>query len=49
MPSKHGVVDSAIDGAGMGLGFTLAICAMAAIRETLGWRHVLRPARAVVP
>ena len=29
--SKHG-----IDGAGMGLGFTLAICAMAAIRETLG-------------
>ena len=29
--SKHGVVDSA-----MGLGFTLAICAMAAIRETLG-------------
>ena len=28
--SKHGVVDSAIDGAGMGLGFTLAI------RETLG-------------
>ena len=34
--SKHGVVDSAIDGAGMGIGFTLAICAMAAIRETLG-------------
>ena len=34
--SKHGVVDSAIDGAGMGLGFTLAICAMASIRETLG-------------
>ena len=34
--SKHGVVDSAIDGAGMGLGFTLAICAMATIRETLG-------------
>ena len=34
--SKHGVIDSAIDGAGMGIGFTLAICAMAAIRETLG-------------
>ena len=34
--SKHGVVASAIDGAGMGIGFTLAICAMAAIRETLG-------------
>ena len=34
--NKHGVIDSAIDGAGMGLGFTLAICAMAAIREVLG-------------
>ena len=34
--SKHGIVDSAIDGAGMGIGFTLAIGAMAAIRETLG-------------
>ena len=34
--NKNGVVDSAIDGAGMGLGFTLAICAMAAIREVLG-------------
>ena len=34
--NKHGVLDSAIDGLGMGLGFTLAICAMAAIRETLG-------------
>ena len=34
--NKHGVVDSAIDGAGMGLGFTLAICAMAMIREVLG-------------
>ena len=34
--NKHGVIDSAIDGAGMGLGFTLAICAMAVIREVLG-------------
>ena len=34
--NKHGVIDSAIDGAGMGLGFTLAICVMAAIREVLG-------------
>ena len=34
--NKNGVVDSAIDGAGMGLGFTLAICAMAVIREVLG-------------
>jgi len=34
--SKNGVIDSAIDGAGMGVGFTLAICAMASIREILG-------------
>ena len=34
--SKNGVLDSALDGLGMGIGFTLAICAMAAIRETLG-------------
>ena len=34
--NKHGVVDSAIDGLGMGLGFTLALCAMATIREILG-------------
>ncbi len=34
--NKHGVIDSAIDGLGMGLGFTLALCAMATIREILG-------------
>ena len=34
--SKHGVIDSAIDGAGMGLGFTLAICAIAVDREVFG-------------
>ncbi len=34
--SKNGVIDSAIDGIGMGLGFTLAIVAMAAIREVFG-------------
>ena len=34
--NKHGVLDSAIDGLGMGLGFTLALCAMGAIREVLG-------------
>ena len=34
--SKNPVLPSAVDGLGMGLGFTLAICAMAAIRETLG-------------
>ena len=34
--NKHGVLDSAIDGLGMGLGFTLALCAMGTIREVLG-------------
>ncbi len=34
--SKNGVVDSALDGAGMGLGFTLALSCMAVIREVLG-------------
>ena len=33
---KNGVVDSALDGAGMGLGFLLALLAMATIREVLG-------------
>ena len=34
--SKNPVVRSALDGIGMGLGFTLALCAMAIIREVLG-------------
>ena len=34
--SKHGVVDSAIDGAGMGLGFTLAMVLMGCVRELFG-------------
>ena len=34
--NKNGVVDSAIDGLGMGIGFMLALCAMAAIREAFG-------------
>lgn len=34
--NKHGVLDSAIDGLGMGLGFTLAITFMGAIRELFG-------------
>lgn len=33
---KNGVVDSALDGLGMGLGFLLALVAMATIREVLG-------------
>ncbi len=34
--SKNTVVDSALDGIGMGLGFTLALFCMGAIRELLG-------------
>ena len=34
--NKNGVLDSAIDGIGMGIGFTLALCLMASIREILG-------------
>ncbi len=34
--NKHNVIDSAIDGLGMGFGFTLALCAMALIREVFG-------------
>ncbi|MBQ5362534.1 MAG: electron transport complex subunit E [Clostridia bacterium] len=33
---KNSVGKSALDGVGMGLGFTLALCAMATIREVLG-------------
>ena len=34
--SKNNVFDSAVDGFGMGIGFTLALFLMAAIRETFG-------------
>ena len=34
--SKNGVVKSALDGIGMGLGFTLALCILGTIREILG-------------
>ena len=34
--SKNGVGKSALDGIGMGLGFTLTLCVMATIREVLG-------------
>ena len=33
--SKHGVLDSALDGLGMGLGYTLAVTSMSLIREIL--------------
>lgn len=34
--SKHGVIDSALDALGMGIGFTLALFAMSSVREILG-------------
>ncbi len=34
--NKNTVLDSALDAIGMGLGFTLALCAMAIIREVFG-------------
>ncbi len=34
--SKNNIVDSALDGLGMGLGFTLALVAMGSIREIFG-------------
>ncbi len=34
--SKHAVLDSALDGLGMGLGFTLTLVVMGSIREILG-------------
>ena len=34
--SKNGIVDSALDGLGMGIGFTIALTIMGSIREILG-------------
>ena len=34
--SKNGALDSALDGVGIGLGFTLALTAIGAVREVLG-------------
>ena len=34
--SKNGVVDSALDGLGMGIGFTITLVIMGSIREILG-------------
>ncbi|MCF0115326.1 MAG: electron transport complex subunit RsxE [Erysipelotrichaceae bacterium] len=34
--SKNGILDSAIDGIGMGLGYTFALCLMALTRQILG-------------
>lgn len=43
--SKHGVLDSALDGIGMGLGYTVAVIAMSFIREVLstGILNIVNP------
>jgi electron transport complex protein RnfE len=33
---KNGIIDSALDGIGMGLGFTLALVLMGSVREIIG-------------
>ena len=44
--NKNGVVDSALDGVGIGLGFTLALTVIGMVREILGsgsifgWRFI---------
>ncbi len=39
--SKNGVIKSACDGLGMGLGFTIALCIISAMREILGNGSIL--------
>lgn len=43
--SKNGIMDSALDGLGMGLGYTLAVLAMSFIREVLatGMLNIVNP------
>jgi electron transport complex protein RnfE len=43
--SKNGILDSALDGLGMGLGYTLAVLAMSFIREVLstGVLNIVNP------
>lgn len=43
--SKHGILDSALDGLGMGLGYTLAVVGMSFIREVLatGVLNIVNP------
>lgn len=42
--SRHGVVDSLLDGLGMGVGYTVVIVGIAVVRELVGQRHDLRAA-----
>ena len=46
--SKHGVVASAADGLGMGIGFTLSLAALGTLREVLGAGTFLQGLKEVV-
>ena len=45
---KNSVIASAVDGLGMGVGFTIALCCMAAVREILGAGTFLAGARSLL-
>lgn len=45
---KNPVIASAVDGLGMGVGFTMALCCMAAIREVLGAGTFLAGAKSLL-
>lgn len=45
---KNSVIASAVDGLGMGVGFTIALCCMAAVREILGAGTFLAGAKSLL-
>lgn len=47
--SKHAVLESVLDGAGMGIGFTAALCCMGLIREVLGTGMITLSDSLVIP
>lgn len=50
--SKHGPIESVLDGVGMGLGFTVVLFIMASIREIIGsgtWMGIVLTADAITP
>ena len=50
--SKHGPIESVLDGVGMGLGFTAVLFIMASIREIIGsgtWMGIVLTADAITP
>ena len=45
---KNGVIASAVDGLGMGIGFTIALCCMGAIREIIGAGTIFSGAKSLL-